>query len=179
MFIWDHRNRLTAVERFDDQDTLLASVAYVYDFANRLVQRSLDADGAGNDPAVVENYVYDGDQIILRLDESQEVLNRYLWGPAVDRVLADEDAADETVRWALGDHQNTVRDLAEFDDNGTPSDTSDDSTIIVDHRTYSAFGVTSYDSSSTVATLFGYTGRLFDAAFGIQYNTNRWVLTCP
>lgn len=47
LFTWDHRNRLTGVDRYDDSDNLLASVAYVYDFANRLVKRSLDADGTG------------------------------------------------------------------------------------------------------------------------------------
>jgi len=101
------------------------------------------------------------------------ILNRYLWGPDIDQLFADEDASEEVVRWALGDHQNSVRDLAEFDI-GDEEDPEDDATTVVDHRSYSSFGVEAYDSSSSVETVFGFTGRFFDDAFKIQYNTHRW-----
>ena len=59
-------------------------------------------------------------------------------------------------------------------DIGDEQDPEDDQTAVVDHRTYSAFGVEAYDSSSSVETVFGFTGRFFDDAFQIQYNTRRW-----
>src|SRR5687767_6943683 len=106
-------NRLVEVKHKDDQENLLWSVEYAYDYLDRLIARTADEDGAGSNPAVTKHYVYDGDQIIMQLDDEGTVEHRYLWGPAVDLLLADEDVADETVRWALGDHQNTVRDLVE------------------------------------------------------------------
>jgi len=71
----------------------------------------------------------DSGQIVLQLDENGAPTHRYLWGPAVDMLLADEtvdSGADQTpgtaddVRWTLTDHQNSVRDIVVLDDNGTP-----------------------------------------------------------
>jgi hypothetical protein len=43
--------------------------------------------------------------------------DRYLWGPKVDQLLADEQvtslAADGNVLWTLGDNQNTIRDVVD------------------------------------------------------------------
>ena len=47
-----------------------------------------------------------------------DLAHRYLWGAAVDQLLADEvvdDGGAEDVVWTLGDHLNTTRDLAVYD----------------------------------------------------------------
>ncbi len=108
-------------------------------------------------------------------------ITRYLWGPAVDQILAEEavnGGADETVQWTLTDHLNTVRDIAKYD-------SQPDTTAVVNHLVYDAFGrVTSetgpavdsrskvslrvqrlketYDHSP-VALAFLFTARLFPA----------------
>ena len=60
-------------------------------------------------------------QITLRLEgnrdftdgkETADIANRYLWGPAVDQILADEQISarvgDGRVFWPLADHQGTA-----------------------------------------------------------------------
>ncbi|NLE38418.1 MAG: hypothetical protein GX621_10375, partial [Pirellulaceae bacterium] len=85
------------------------------------------------------NPATDAGQIVLQLDENGAPTHRYLWGPAVDMLLADEavdSGPDRTpgtaddVRWTLTDHQNSVRDILVLDDNGTPGNPADDQWII-------------------------------------------------
>ena len=69
---------------------------------------------------------YDGINPTLALSSlsSSSVTNRYLWGPGVDFLLADEQlappassaspvAAGNTL-WPLGDHLGTLRDIADL-----------------------------------------------------------------
>jgi RHS repeat-associated protein len=102
------------------------------------------------------------------------VQNRYLWGAAVDQLLADEAPTypaigDPTAntRWALLDHQNSIRDLVDFDE-------SDGSVDLIDHVIYQAFGQRAGEGDPDIASLFGYTGRLFDQQTDLQYNSARW-----
>jgi RHS repeat-associated protein len=96
--------------------------------------------------------------------------HRYLWGPAVDQLMADEQLSpaagggyDLTTPgravWALADSQGTVRDLAVTDGSGM--------TTVVNHRVFSAYGelLSQTNPSTTPATLptvgclIGYTGQ--------------------
>jgi hypothetical protein len=95
-------------------------VTYTYDAQNRLVRKCVDEDGDGGAYALVpvRHFVYDGQQIILEFDGAGDLKKRYLWGPAVDQLLAEEtfdDGSADDVRWALADHLGTVRDLAVYD----------------------------------------------------------------
>jgi RHS repeat-associated protein len=110
-----------------------------------------------------------------------DLSNRYLWGPVVDQLFADEQVdwsdsdADGEVLWALGDHLGSVRDVV--DSNG-------DLRI---HRVFDGFGnaveETHYNASGVAVTAgqtgfvdlaFAFTGKLFDDATGLQNNLNRW-----
>ncbi len=100
--------------------------------------------------------------MVLQLDDTGAPTQRYLWAEAVD------DGGAEDVVWALGDHQNTIRDLVTYDP------LSGDTTV-ANHITYDSFGnITAETSAAAVDHLFGYTGRLFDEATGLQNNLNRW-----
>ena len=100
--------------------------------------------------------------------------NRYLWGPAVDQVLADEQVSPDGLRdyttdqilWPLADHQGTVRDLAEVNGSGD--------TEIVNTRTYDAYGNLLAETAPAVDHLFGFTGRPTEGETGLQNNLNRW-----
>jgi|GEM_PF-2755729 RHS repeat-associated protein len=95
---------------------------------------------------------------------------RYLWGPAVDQILAEENVdngADETVQWTLTDHLNTVRDIAKYDPGS-------DMTTVVNHLIYDAFGRATSESNPTIDSLFLFTGRPFDSDTQLQNNLNRW-----
>jgi RHS repeat-associated protein len=96
--------------------------------------------------------------------------HRYLWGPSVDQLLADERVTSPgspgSVLWPLADHLGTIRDLAMHTTGG--------STTIVNHRRYDTYGNLFSESNAAVDEIFSFTGRQFDEATGLQYNLNRW-----
>ena len=108
-----------------------------------------------------ERYVWDGEQISLVLDANGAVLHRFLNGPAIDQVFADESSVDGLL-WDLGDNQNTTRDV--INNSGT----------VVNHVTYSAFGVIASESNTAKTPFFAYTGRDWDEDLNLQYNRGRW-----
>ena len=163
---WDHRNRLTEV-------TLPSGevIDYTYDYQNRLVER--DVTGGTADHAY---YVHQGDNIALELDglQSGDLTHRYLWGAAVDQLLADDQIGGELL-WPLGDHEQTIRDVI---------DSSGQTRI---HREYDSFGKiiteTKYDTAGAVIPdthqdavdeLFSFTGRMLDEDTGNQKHGYRW-----
>ena len=100
--------------------------------------------------------------------QAATLTHRYLWGSAVDQILADEAVttagqAGNTL-WTLTDHQNTVRDVVQYD-NGTHI------TTVTNHLVYGSFGKLIV---GTNPVLLGYTARPFDIATGEQWNLFRW-----
>ena len=145
---------------------------YVYDAFNRLIHKELDVDGDGTGTATDTFWIHDGNQAVLQFDgdTAADLSHRYLWGNAVDQLLADETVDDggvEDVLWPLTDNLGTVRDLATYDD-------ATDTTTIANHKAYDAFGNVRSETNSAVDTLFGYTGRMWDDDTGQQNNLNRW-----
>jgi len=90
---------------------------------------------------------------------------RYLHGPAVDQILAQEEldgsgnSAD--VLWMLTDHLGSVRDIV------------NQAGEAVSHVTYDAFG-NIVGGTGVLLTRYLYTGRELDTLTGLQYNRNRW-----
>ena len=190
---WDHRNRLVGVvERDSNTGPATQTVEHTYDYVNRWVARSVDPDGDG--PLGFDNtyFVYDGTpsgitldraavsmdeigQIVLQFDDdaqgTPQLTHRYLWGAAVDQILADEQVTDlltaGEILWPLTDHLGTVRDLAVYDA-GT------DTTTVANHRVYDAFGKLVSETNAAVDHLFAFTGRALDKSTGLQNNLNRW-----
>jgi RHS repeat-associated protein len=139
------------------------------------VRSQIDSDG-DEDFDSERLFAYDGNQIVLDFagDAASDLAHRYLWGPAVDQILADESVASLTsagdVLWPLTDHLNTTRDLAEYD-SGT------DTTTIASHRIFDSFGNLVSETDDTVTILLGFTARPFDTATGLQWNLNRWYIS--
>jgi len=94
-----------------------------------------------------------------------EATHRYLWGPAVDQLLADEAVSGE-VTWPLTDHLGTIRDWAAYDD-------VLDETTIVNHILYDAFGRITEETNPT-DHLFYFTARPLEKETNLQNNLNRW-----
>lgn len=110
-YAWDARNRLIEVRAYDAEGLVTQVTTQAYDHLNRWV-RTENSPAVG--PAEARRFVYDGDQIILALDGNEQPTARYLWGPAVDLLLAEDQLGESPKQyWPLGDHQNSVRDLAE------------------------------------------------------------------
>jgi len=176
-YTWDHRNRLVKVEHRPGYAAAVDKVVeYAYDYENRWVRKRLDADGDGHTDQR-RLFAYDGNQIVLDFWRANSgdlqvghLRERYLWGPAVDQILAEENVdngADETVQWTVTDHLNTVRDIAKFDP-------QTGATTVVNHLVYDAFGNVTSESNPAIDTLFLFTGRPFDTHTGLQNNLNRW-----
>jgi RHS repeat-associated protein len=73
-----------------------------------------------------------------------------------------------TVVWPLGDQVGSIRDLVTYD-----AETHE--MTLANHRNYDSFGnLVSETPDAAVDELFGFTGRMFDAATGLQNNLNRW-----
>ena len=80
---------------------------------------------------------------------------------AVDRLTRD------LLHCPLTDHLNTVRDIARYD-----SETQ--STTVVNHLVYDAYGNVTAETNAAVESLFLFTARPFDPDTGLQNNLNRW-----
>lgn len=110
--------------------------------------------------------------------QSSSLSSRFLHGPAIDQVFAQESATGE-VLWALADHQGTIRDWAESDDFDNDGTTE---TEVVKHITFDAFGnilsITDGDgteiSNGASDILHAYTGQLYDSDAGLHYFRARW-----
>ena len=154
-------------------------IDYTYDVFDNLIGRkdtTYNSDGSVATSAT-QRYVFDGTNMVLAFDGNGNLTDRYLWGPAVDQVLADEHftisgtpsnqlpSSPGTTLWSLGDNQNTVRDVVT--DSGT----------LEQHIAYSPFGqhVTGTTTGTVVADFaFGYTGTYTDPATALQLHGVRW-----
>ena len=159
---WDHRNRLiTITDRSNADGPVTQTVRHRYDTFNRWISKSVDIDGDGLAAPEITRYEYDGDQIVMAIDETGAVTNRYLSGPLIDQVLVDEQVGNQ-VHWIAADHQGTVRDVV------------DSTGKVLDHIVYDSFGNVVSSTNTSISSLIGYTGRAFDETTGLQYNLNRW-----
>lgn len=172
---WDHRNRLVAVtDRVSLGGAVTQRVQYTYDAQNRRIAKAVDAtapfDGAD---AVVTYFVHDRANVLLEFVDSDGtgplapvLAMRYLHGPRMDEVLAQEDylATDASLRvlWLLPDHLGSTRDLV--DNTGT----------VRNHIIYDAFGRAIFQSNPAVRTRFLFAGREFDAETGMYHYLGRY-----
>jgi RHS repeat-associated protein len=195
IYTWDNRNRLTSVTSYANyaayqpqsgSPTPDMTVTYAYDVFNRWIGETVTTGGT----TTQTRYVYDGNQIVMQFQgtgsgplAANNLSDRYLWGPAVDQLLADEQlvpavggydlTSPGTTVWTLTDNENTVRDLATY--NPTTQ-----TTTVVNHREFSAYGeLLSQTNPQTgqaaaVDCVFAYTGRALDEATGLQNNGERW-----
>jgi RHS repeat-associated protein len=147
IFSWDYRNRLTSVT---ENGATIAT--YTYDVMDRRIAKS--ASGS------TTQFVYDGDNVILEFNGTATPSVRYLQGPGVDQVLAQEKAG--ATSWMLTDHLGTVRDLV--NNNGG----------VVNHFTYDSFGKVLSSTPGGVDTRYKFTGREFDGETGLYYYRARY-----
>jgi RHS repeat-associated protein len=108
------------------------------------------------------DFIYDGQDIVLALDGEGSLTNRYLHGPAIDQILADEQIAEEQMLWTLADNLGSVRDLV------------NNAGEVESHIDYMAFGAVETITNNLVQTLYGFTGRERDAETGQTYHRARY-----
>ena len=175
-YAWDHRNRLVKLTFKDDQGQPTKIIEYRYDVHNRRIAKRLDVN-ANSTIDEQWHYVYDPmikedlPDVVLVFDASGGLRSRYLQGPDVDQLLADEDGSGD-VRWSFGDHLGTIRDLAEYDQ-------SQDETTIINHIRYDAFGRITGQSDAAKTPPFAFTGREWDPDAQLYYYRARWYDASP
>ncbi len=168
------------IERFDSLDgNLLQTVEYVYDPLDRRIAKRIDSDGDGTVDQT-SYVIHDGlrserdnagDHRALELNESGEVTRRYLFGPAVDQVLAEESldpsSGEGDTMWLLADRQGSIRDVVDFDEALGISQ-------IANHIVYDAFGNVVSETDAAVDATFGFTGRERDEESDLFYYRARY-----
>ncbi|MGB8699715.1 MAG: RHS repeat-associated core domain-containing protein, partial [Thermosynechococcaceae cyanobacterium] len=158
---WDYRNRLTQVLFKNATGTITKQVNFIYDALNRRIEKKVDPDGSGPNPATTERFAYDRDHIKLVFNGNNTLQRRYQHGPVIDHVVADENSSSGQVFWALSDHQGTVRDWV------TSTGT------VQKHIRYNSFGRIT-NQSGTLNNRFWYTGREWDSEIGLYYYRARY-----
>ena len=115
-------------------------------------------------------YIYDGEDVILELDESNAVVAAYFQAPGIDNpvaMLRDENKngemeSDEIFVYTK-DHLNSVKDMTDMNGN------------LIQRYNYSSYGITKIEkdnqnrSNKIVENPFAFTGRMHIAELGI-YN---------
>ena len=161
-FEWDYLNRLVAVIDEDSTGVEVQRVEYTYDVMGRRIAKAVDVDGAGSAAAETLHFIYDRDNVLLEFEGNDtSPSQRYLHGPRVDQILAQEDNTGVTL-WHLSDHLGTVKDLV------------DDTGAVVNHRTYDSYGNLIAQSDESFSSRYGFTGREFDQETGLHYYRARY-----
>lgn len=158
-YTWDYRNRLISiVSRLGGGVT--RQVDYTYDTFDHRIGKVVDLDGAGSVAPTTERYIYDGQNISLVFDGQGNQIERYLHGPKVDQVLAEE--VNGQTQWMLADNQGSIRQI------------TDDSGTVLNQIDYDSFGNINSQSNPTAFFRFGYTGREWDSETGQYYYRARY-----
>ncbi len=172
-YAYDFLQQLTTVTSYTSAGAVTQTVNYTYDAQGRQISETVSVAGGAT---TTTKFIYDGENIVATLDGTNALTNRYLDGPSVDQVFADEQftptsagqmpsAAGATI-WPLVDNQGTDRDLVEY--NATTGVTS-----VVDHVAYNSFGAVTNEMNAAIDYLFGYTGFVRDLATGLDQSQSR------
>jgi len=149
-YTWDYENRLTQLTLPGTGGT----VNFKYDPMGRRIQKAF-TQGA----TTTTNYVYDGPNPVEEVDQSGNVLARYVQGLGVDQPLAELRTG--TKSYYEQDGVNSVTSL------------SSSAGTLANTYTYDSFGKL-LASTGTVTNPFQYTGRESDQETTIYFYRSRY-----
>ena len=118
----------------------------------------------------VERYSYLGHDIVLQRDRKDNLTHRYLHGPAVDQVLADESIFEDdstNVLYPLQDKLNSVTDLVDFDPTTQTS-------FVANHIDYDSTGNVISETNPLITTIIAHAGRERDPESDLLFNRARY-----
>jgi RHS repeat-associated protein len=158
MYTYDNENHLTVVRKTSNGSTNQLLVTYAYDVYGQRIQEDKWTSGGST---VTTRFVWSGTQVVMDLNGSNVVQERYLWGDMQDQLFARIDG-NGTAHWYLTDRLGSVRDMV------NASGASED------HTDYTAFGVIITQTSASAQGRFCWTSKDFDPQTGLQYNLARY-----
>ena len=169
-FSYDYENRLTGAVEKSSGGTTLEQVTYTYD----ALGRQIGVDTNGTQGWTVLNGSSADANPYADYGASGGLSMRYLYGPAVDQILARTDPNANTA-WYLTDQLGSVWNIV--NSSGT----------VIDAITYDAYGNILSESSPSNGDRFKFAGMQYDSTTGIYYdharyydpNTGRFVSQDP
>jgi len=161
-YTWDHRNQLTKIEFYNAPVNgvwpLNKTVSYSYDVSSNRISKTLAVPGQ---TTVVENYVYDGDQLVAVMNATGAIQHEYFNGSSLDQVFADQTVLSG-VLWPLEDRTGAARDVIST------------AGVVLDHRTLDSFGNISSRSGAWIDYDQFFSGLFYDADSQLYYARARW-----
>ena len=164
-FEWDHRNRLIAVIDRDGATNDLQRVEFTYDPFDRRIRTTFSSPS--DDWAA--HFVYHDDDVLLEFADADGIggpnplvlSQRYLHGPAIDQLLAQDDGAGN-VFWHLEDHLRTTIGLV------------DNAGGLAQQLSYDSFGNLLHQTGDPLPRYL-FTGREHDIVLGLYYLRSRYM----
>jgi RHS repeat-associated protein len=168
---WDHRGRLVKVSQYADANpasTPTQEVENFYDAFDRRVGKKLSRSGQTDR---YERCVYDGSDMVLAFEgtsaglSNADLKHRYLWGEAVDQLLADENLELGLCYFPQADLQGSIVGSGGY----APA-----------ANQFGGYNGVEYDPFGNAVgqiysdTRFRYTGQEWDADAGLYYYNARW-----
>ena len=150
---------VSAVEKNSGGTTILQAT-YTYDALDRRI--GVDETIGGTETKTWT--VYDGKNPYADFNGSGTLKQRYLYGPAVDEILARTDSGGTTAYY-LADKLGTVRDIVA----GWGA-----SITVLDHIAYDSFGKVTNQTNATNGDRFQFAGMQTDPGTGLYYDKARW-----
>jgi len=142
-------NALDQLIQIDASDGTITT--YGYDAVGRRIEKNVGGE--------ITRYVYDGLNILLEYDDSNQLLSRYIHGDGIDSVLSMERGNE--VYYYLADHLGSVRQIV------------DETGNTVNSYQYDSYGRRTV-LQEQVSNPFGYTGREYDSESGFYFYRARY-----
>jgi RHS repeat-associated protein len=150
-FGWDYENRLTGMTLPGTGGTL----AFKYDGLGRRVQKAFTLGST----TTTTNYLYDVNNAVADVDQSGNVLARYVETQNIDEFLAEL--------------RSTTTSYYSQDGLGSVTSLTTSAGGLANTYTYDSFGKV-ISSTGSIANRFQYTGREFDSETGLYYYRARY-----
>ena len=165
-FAYDLRNRMTSVTDFSSGGIITQVVEYTYDALDRRIATIVDADGAGFGGEASTHFIYDREDVILDFADSDGpsgpseplLAQRYLHGPEIDQVLAQESSQ---IEWLLTDHLGTTEAII------------DNSGAITGRYVFDEYGQV-LQTIGVAQTRYLFTGREYQTETGLYFYRARF-----
>jgi RHS repeat-associated protein len=155
---------------------------YLYDAFGRRIEKNVSSVAAPSDPSQTfsRRYVYDGQDVLLEYDGSNDMIARYTYSGSSDDVLAvNVTNAGVTAKLA----QNSQSYFYLKDQLGSVVDIADSNGTKIQHYVYSIYGekLATQDGSGNdisanpvLNTTYTFAGRELDPESGYYYNRARY-----